>query len=221
MSSNEPLPIQIKARKDGLILIPHSDATFESIYRFTAERLEESRDFFHRTAMILDLREKPLRTDEIISLRSLLQEKAGAAITEVLLADGCSLFPNRNHHRSVPTPRSAPTVVPEPVPTIVRSTCRSGTRIESGSDCIILGDVNPGAEVLAVGDVIVFGNLRGIAHAGAAGNRGAKIWALSIEPSQIRIADLVALPPKGGTKPIPKRYEIAEIQGDLIEVITL
>jgi len=84
----------------------------------------------------------------------------------------------------------------------------------------VLGDVNPGAEVIAVGNVIVFGNLRGVAHAGAGGDRSARIWALSIEPSQLRIADLVAVPPRGG-KPAAKRYEIAEIQDNLIEVITL
>jgi len=117
MSSNEPLPIQIKARKDGLILIPHSDATFESVYRFMAERLEESRDFFHRTAMILDLREKPLRTDEIISLRSLLQEKAGAAITEVLFGGWMFPFPEPQPPSGCSHAQVRPDSVPEPVPT--------------------------------------------------------------------------------------------------------
>ena len=103
---------------------------------------------------------------------------------------------------------------------IVRSTCRSGVRIVSPSDCLILGDVNPGAEIIAMGDIVVFGSLRGVAHAGSGGNRSARIWALSIEPNQIRIADLVAVPPKGG-KPTPRRFEIAEIQNNLIEVITV
>jgi len=103
---------------------------------------------------------------------------------------------------------------------IVRGTCRSGTLVESQSDCIVLGDVNPGAEVIAVGDIIVFGRLRGVAHAGATGNRSACIWAISIEPSQLRIADLVALPPRGD-KPVPKRFEMAEIQDNMIQVITL
>ena len=70
-------------------------------------------------------------------------------------------------------------------------------RIVSPSDCVVLGDVNPGAEIIAEGDVVVFGALRGLAHAGAGGERTARIWALSIEPNQIRIADLVAVPPRG------------------------
>ena len=75
-------------------------------------------------------------------------------------------------------------------------------RIVSPSDCVVLGDVNPGAEIIAEGDVVVFGALRGLAHAGAGGERTARIWALSIEPNQIRIADLVAVPPQGA-KPAP------------------
>jgi septum site-determining protein MinC len=62
--------------------------------------------------------------------------------------------------------------------------------------------------------------LRGIAHAGNRGDRSARIWALSIEPSQIRIADLVAVPPKGSRRG-SGRFEVAEIEGDVIQVTTL
>jgi septum site-determining protein MinC len=67
---------------------------------------------------------------------------------------------------------------------------------------------------------VVFGALRGLAHAGASGERTARIWALSIQPNQIRIADLVAVPPRGG-KPAVSRFEVAEIQNDVIQVVTL
>ena len=65
----------------------------------------------------------------------------------------------------------------------------------------MLGDVNPGARVSAGGDVRVWGRLRGIAHAGQAGNSAARIVALHLRP-QLRIADAVArgpedLPPAG------------------------
>jgi septum site-determining protein MinC len=102
---------------------------------------------------------------------------------------------------------------------IVRTTCRSGMRIESEADCVVLGDVNPGAEIVATGDIIVFGRLRGIAHAGSRGDRTARIWAMSIEPSQIRIAELVAVSPRDSAKR-SGRFEMAEIQGDAIQVTT-
>lgn len=130
----------------------------------------------------------------------------------------CTFEPSRDRPKGAP--RCASQRRRDVTPMIVRSTCRSGTRIESSADCVVLGDVNPGAEVIAVGDIIVFGSLRGVAHAGATGNYSARIWALSIEPNQLRIADLVALPPRGN-KPTPKRFEIAEIQNNMIQVITL
>jgi septum site-determining protein MinC len=220
MSSTDTLPIKIKANRDGFVLVPHETAEFQSIMSFMELRLTESRDFFKDSMMILDLRTRPLRTDEILSLHSLLVEKAAVKLVEVKLSDDITFFPNQAAARTEVPAKPAESPRSESIPLIIRSTCRSGIRVESLSDCVVLGDVNPGAEIVAVGDVIVLGNLRGIAHAGAKGDRSARIWALSIEPSQIRIADLVALPPRGN-KPTPKRFEIAEIQNNLIEVITL
>ena len=56
---------------------------------------------------------------------------------------------------------------------------------------VVLGDVNSGAEVIAGDNIVVLGNLRGLAHAGAKGNKEAIIAAASIESAQIRIADIV------------------------------
>jgi septum site-determining protein MinC len=222
MGSSEEAVIRIKANKDGFVLVPHPSAPFELILKELKERLETSKDFFLRSEMVLDLRRRSLKTNQIAALHKLLKAKGQVKVVEVQLADDLSLSLERPQQRAQPPapPRAVSREGRDDAPVIIRSTCRSGMRIESPSHCVILGDVNPGAEVLAVGDIIVFGNLRGIAHAGALGDRSAKIWAFSIEPSQIRIADLVAIPPKGD-KSISKRYEIAEVQGDLIELITL
>jgi len=222
MGASKETLVRIKANQDGFVLVPHPTAPFEAVLRELKERLESSRDFFSRSEMVLDLRRRSLETGQIASLHRLLKEQGRVRMVEVQLADDLVLYvdrPPERPQRAAP-PRSEPREVMGDSPVIVRSTCRSGTRIESGGDCVVLGDVNPGAEVLAVGDIIVFGNLRGIAHAGALGDRSARIWAFSIEPSQIRIADLVAIPPKGD-KSTSRRYEIAEVRGDVIELITL
>jgi septum site-determining protein MinC len=66
-----------------------------------------------------------------------------------------------------------------------------------GSPVLLLGDVNPGARISAAGHVLVWGRLRGIAHAGVSGNREARIVALQLRPLQLRIADVVARGPEG------------------------
>lgn len=68
---------------------------------------------------------------------------------------------------------------------------RSGNKLEYEGTLVITGDVNAGAEVVAGESVIIVGNLRGLAHAGAKGNRGAIIVAGSIKAPQLRIADVV------------------------------
>ena len=74
-----------------------------------------------------------------------------------------------------------------------KGSIRSGQKMEFEGSLVILGDVNAGAEVLAEDNVVivVLGTLRGLAHAGAKGNKEAIIAAASIESAQIRIADIV------------------------------
>jgi septum site-determining protein MinC len=75
---------------------------------------------------------------------------------------------------------------------IISKTLRSGTRREAAGSVIVLGDVNPGVELIANGDVIVVGTLRGLAHAGAQGREDAIIWAQRIASPQLRIGTALA-----------------------------
>lgn len=72
-----------------------------------------------------------------------------------------------------------------------KGSLRSGQRIEFEGSLVIIGDVNAGAEVIASENIIILGTLRGLAHAGAKGNKDAIIEAVDIETVQIRIADIV------------------------------
>ncbi|CAM4200500.1 septum site-determining protein MinC [Deinococcus marmoris] len=82
---------------------------------------------------------------------------------------------------------------------IVPHTIRAGSRNEYRGSVIVLGDVNPSAEVIAGGDVIVIGALRGLAHAGQGGYSDAIVWARPIASPQIRIGDAVARAPEGSS----------------------
>lgn len=73
----------------------------------------------------------------------------------------------------------------------VLSSLRSGQKEEYPGSIVIIGDVNPGAEIIAGGNIVVLGALRGLAHAGATGNKMAMISANYIDTTQIRIANLV------------------------------
>lgn len=76
-----------------------------------------------------------------------------------------------------------------------RGTVRSGVKLESDKHIVIVGDVNPGASLVAGGNVVVLGILRGFAHAGAFGDDKAMVCAWKFKPTQIRIADFITMPP--------------------------
>lgn len=99
---------------------------------------------------------------------------------------------------------------------LVRGTLRSGQVVEHEGNVVVLGDLNPGAMVRSTGDVIVLGHLRGVVHAGANGNRNAQVWALRLEPTQLRIADLIARSPDDERG--PDGPEIARIVDGWIQV---
>jgi septum site-determining protein MinC len=80
--------------------------------------------------------------------------------------------------------------------TIHRGTLRSGDHLQAEGSVLLLGDVNPGARISAAGHVLVWGRLRGIAHAGSGGDESARIVALRLRPLQLRIASSVALGPE-------------------------
>ena len=81
-------------------------------------------------------------------------------------------------------------------PLYLQTTVRSGVEIRHPGTIVIFGDLNPGGKAIAAGDIFVWGRLRGVAHAGAQGNRRCRIAAIKMEFTQLRIADAVARAPK-------------------------
>lgn len=111
-----------------------------------------------------------------------------------------------------PEPEPAPvpeaSVVPEPAPVeeppkpsapdeeptlLLRKTLRSGQKVIFAGNVVVMGDVNPGAEIEAEGDVVVLGTLRGLAHAGCSG-REAQVMALVMQPTQLRVGEQLWVP---------------------------
>ena len=101
-------------------------------------------------------------------------------------------------------------------PLYLQVTVRSGVEIRHPGTIVILGDLNPGGTVVAEGDIFVWGRLRGVAHAGASGNRNCRIMALQMEPTQLRIADAVARAPE--TAPSQFYPEVAYVAPEGIRI---
>lgn len=89
--------------------------------------------------------------------------------------------------------------------TYIKQTLRSGQIVNYDGNVVIIGDCHPGSEVIASGDITVWGILSGIAHAGAKGNSRAKVRALKMNAIQLRIANCYARKPDGMNTIFPER----------------
>jgi septum site-determining protein MinC len=93
---------------------------------------------------------------------------------------------------------------------IARRTLRSGQQLRHPGSITVIGDVNPGAEIVAGGDIVVWGKLRGTAHAGAMGNETSVVCALELMPTQLRIAQYFARSPEGRRRKL--QPEVARVR---------
>ena len=141
-------------------------------------------------------RRRALRPREELQLseaaRSLVADFAGARAD---IAD-------RRRRGQASVRRSAPESTPlQPVLHLVEAspgtlyhagTLRGGQALHHAGNIVVVGDVNPGAELVAAGDVVIFGRLAGVAHAGAQGEESARVHAIDFQPTQLRIATFIA-----------------------------
>jgi septum site-determining protein MinC len=146
------------------------------------DRLMDTRQL-QAIATILDSADLPLHT-----IQTQRRQTAVAAATM-----GYNVAQMRSHTGVLG--ENQPPESPLAEPLYLKTTLRSGIEIRHPGTVIIMGDVNPGGSIVADGDILVWGSLRGVAHAGFRGDRAAIIMALRIDLTQLRIAELVARAP--------------------------
>jgi septum site-determining protein MinC len=92
-----------------------------------------------------------------------------------------------------------------------KGTLRSGQSLSAFGNILVVGDVNAGAELIATKDIIVWGTLRGVAHAGAEGDDAARVYALHLEATQLRISRCIAsAPPTSSAAGFPEVARIVD-----------
>src|SRR5258706_1265586 len=208
MAMAESSLVQIKGMREGL-LVSLGDASWPVLQRALMERIEQQPSFFQGARLALDVGSQILHAAELTTLREQLPER-GITLWAVLSNSPATESTSQilglatRIHKPRPQEMQAAKGIDDETALWVNKTLRSGTRIEFASHVIIFGDVNMGAEVVAGGSVIVWGRLRGVVHAGAQGNRDAVVCALDLSPTQLRIADEIAVSPARGDKPQPE-----------------
>lgn len=197
----EGTPITLKGTADGILLKPRS-FVWDTVLEALKQSLEEAEAFFRGGRLIVELGNRELTQEQLSSLRALLMQfdiEFWAVLSEnektVRLARSNGLL-TRLPKDAEAKPANIETVPPEHQGLFLKQTLRSGQSIRYAGHVTLLGDVNPGAEIIAGGNIVVWGAIRGVAHAGAFGDEETVICALDLEPSQVRIAGYIGRPPE-------------------------
>ncbi len=207
---------QIKGIRDGL-LATFSEAPWEEQRAALLAQIDERPAFFQGARLAMDVGPQILKVNDLVDLRDHLSERnvtLWAIVSNSSTTEQTSQLLGLATRISKPRPeqeRLFVDPVTEDTALFVNKTVRSGTRIEFPGHVVIVGDVNPGAEIVAEGHVIVWGRVRGMIHAGAKGDRSAFICALDLSANQLRIADEVSATLKPQKDPRP---EIASINSE-------
>ncbi|HOJ11968.1 MAG TPA: septum site-determining protein MinC [Clostridiales bacterium] len=214
--------IVFKATNNGLILIMNEELDFDSIFNQIDKKLTAAGKFFKGASLVVKYRGRKLLSDEIDRVVRLMEEKTEAEVksfqedTEFETA-----IQDRDQEIEKPINKISDLYfdgTDEGITKFYRGTVRSGQLISFNGNIVILGDVNPGAEVLASGNIIVMGWLRGTVHAGMYGNSKAIVASLNLQPVQLRISNIITRPPDDINSRGPAIPEIAYVKDDMIYI---
>ncbi len=210
--------VTIKSNKYGINLVLNPGIAFNDLKTDIIDKFKASAGFFKNAKLAISFEGRSLSDDEEQQIIEAIESNTTIRILcivengskqEAVMKEQIDAFYEEVQQQSIKQNLQAAQVMPQQIISEVaipdqfyRGTLRSGQVISSESSVTIIGDVNPGAKIIAQGNIVILGALKGNAHAGCTGDRSCFIFALDMQPIQIQIGDLIA---KSPDKPEPKR----------------
>ena len=211
--------IEIKGTQEGLLVIL-GDGEWLQLREALLFQVDEQQEFMQGARMAVDVGNHILKAVDLGLLRDELSER-GISLWAVI--SNSATTEKTAKTLGLATVISQPKRKQEIKPldtrynygddaVFIQRTLRSGYNLTYPGHVIVLGDVNPGAEIIAGGNIIVWGRLRGLVHAGAEGDDSAVVCALDLMPTQLRIAGHIAITPKRRGKSQPEIAYVKDSQ---------
>ncbi|WP_376793129.1 septum site-determining protein MinC [Thermoflexus sp.] len=201
-------PVAIKGIGDALWFSFGPEPWPEAL-RALESRLAANSSFFAGGRAVLVLGDRILEEADLLSLLALLN-RFGLTLTGVLTDHPVTQALVRRLGlplQSPPAMERLPEAQELPLESawVIHRTLRAGHYLQVEGHLCVIGDVHPGAEIAATGDIIVWGRLLGTAHAGCQGDDEAAVYALELRPVQLRIGRYIARSPEEHHSPIPEQ----------------
>jgi len=215
--------VSFKGTREGLLITLGEGAWHDLLNELGVQLSRPSAQAFFQGARVqLDTGNRPLEVTQLEELIALLAQH-NMTLTSVMGERESQEAFDRVQATLPPPPESltrgneeGEAALPAGTALLIRRTVRSGQVVRHAGTIVVIGDVNPGAEVIAEGDIIVWGKLRGVVHAGASGNDESIIGALLLVPTQLRISGYITRAPDD--KRIGTGPEIARVRDQQIIV---
>ena len=173
--------VSINLRKNEIVIKLDDNATQREIVENLRRKLPELKKLYKDEKTPITVTGKVLKNREIDEIQVLIKDKIDVEIDfDMPKSLGLSSI-KKTFEKEIAISETK----------FHRGSLRSGQKLEADGSLVILGDVNSGAEVMASDNIVVLGALRGLAHAGAKGNKQAIIAAGLLDTVQIRIANIV------------------------------
>ncbi len=174
--------ITIKGTKDGLTLHLNDACSFEELLAELQTKLLTNKhgDDEQHVTVYVKAGNRFMTEDQENELKALIEKNRHLVVKKI--------------DSNVILKQDALRVKEEEELVSVAKVVRSGQVLHVEGDLLLIGDVNPGGTIVAGGNLFILGALKGIAHAGYRGNKTAVIAASIMQPSQLRIADVITRP---------------------------
>lgn len=219
--------VSIKGNKNGITLYLTPSASFEELKCETALKFEAARDFLGSKDICLIFEGKKIDSEEQKELVDIIEAKSDVKVILILEENDKErklfdfLLAQKNESSKEMVEKKEPDISPSVLNSsfVYKGNIRSGRVLEVDESIVILGDVNAGASISSKGNIVVLGSMRGNAFAGKDGDKSAFVFALEMDPLQIRIANVLACKPdeKEKSKKVVKyKPKLAYIDNDTI-----
>ena len=178
--------VVIKGNKHGIVVVLDENTGFEDLRENIIEKFRSASKFFDKANMAISFEGRKLTPEQEREILDIISKESDLNIVCVIDNDQV-----REQYFKASVEQKMNELSSQ-TGQFYKGTLRSGQVLEAESSIIILGDVNPGGKVIAKGNVVVLGSLKGNIYAGANGNEDAFVVALEMNPMQIRIGDIIA-----------------------------
>lgn len=176
----------IKSNPYGLILNLDPELPFDELREAVAEKFRQSGTFFKNAKLAITFRGRVLtKEQEALLIDEIVQNSTIHVLCIVDEEKESAEYYKKAVVRALEEQKREDGQ-------FYRGTLRSGQVLESETSIVIIGDVNPGAQVISKGNIVILGCCMGNIYAGATGDSGCFAAALTMKPMQIRIADKMA-----------------------------